>query len=163
MKISMRKVIVKETMKEEVISEWVQPKDFDLKCVCLTVPAFKLSLNIAYGSYAEFKKFLKKEFDIDTEHKDCNAMAVTFDKDGTAWHWMNIQVNDWRAEEYGTICHELHHVTHFMYEKMGVTYGSAGEEAYAYLQGHLMELVVRAFVMLDKKLRPEKFKKKKKK
>lgn len=151
MKIPMQKVIIRDTMKEEVISVWVQPKGFDLKCVCLTVPALKLSLNLAYGPYTEFKKFLKKEFDQDTEHKDCNAMAITFEKNGTSWHWMNIQVNTWRAEEYGTICHELHHVTHFMLSKMGVEYSMAGEEVYAYLQGYLMELVIRAFVMLDKK------------
>lgn len=156
MKIARKRIVVKKTFNEEVISQWVEAAGFNLKCVSLNVPPFKLSLNVAYGPYDEFKKFLKKEFDQDTEHADCNAMAITFEKDGTTWHWMNIQVNEWRAEEYGTICHELHHVTHFMYDKMGVTYGNAGEEAYAYLQGYLMELVVRAFVQLKKSDRKKK-------
>ena len=144
------KYLVHKEMKEVVVSRWLQAKHFDLRCVNILAPMFNMTLNVAYGSYDEFKKFLKKEFDVDTEHKNAMAMVVTFEHENVCWHWMNIQKNDWTAEDYGVLAHELHHFTHFSLKEKGITYGEAGEELYAYFQGYFIELVVRAFAQLHK-------------
>ena len=145
------KVLVKETMKEDAIGQWLKPAKYELSVVPIYIPVFKITLNVAYGSFEEFKRFMLQEFEHKLEHHDANAFACSFEHKGTTWNFINITTNDWTATDYGTICHELHHATHFSLENMGVTYGSAGEEVYAYMQGYLMELVVRAFVMLRKK------------
>lgn len=145
-----QKILVKETLQHEVVSEWVKPDGYNLSCVTIQFPMMKIALNVAFGEYEEFKKFLKKEFDFDTEHADAAAICVAFKHEKTQWHWINIQTNNWLAQDYGTICHELHHFVHFALGESGIQYGTAGEELFAYMQGQAMELVVRAFLKLKK-------------
>lgn len=150
--ITVESTIVEETMIEEIIGKWIKPKDFNLTCNSIRVPVFKFNLNIAYGEFEEFKRFLILKFGHDVKYEAAHAMVCSFKKDGIQWHWMNIQQMQFTAEDYGTMVHELHHFAHFAMEEMGVTYGMGGEEVYAYLQGHMMEMVCRAFSMLRKKL-----------
>lgn len=155
------KILVKQTMQEEAVGAWSRPEGFDLACTCIHFPMMRIALNVAFGPFDQFKKFLKKEFDQDTEHESADAMAISFKYEKTQWHWVNIQKNDWTAEHYGTICHELHHFTHFALGESGIQYGTAGEELFAYMQGRAMELLIRAFIMLKKQ--EEKQEKRKKK
>jgi hypothetical protein len=151
MKIDIDSIVVKETHAEDEIGQWV--KSHGLYCVPLYIPVFKFTLTIAYGSFEAFKSFMLKQFEHDVKHHSAQAMAVGFeDKEQTQWHWLNIQSCEWSAKDYGTLAHELHHATHFMLEEMGVTYDTAGEEVFAYMQGHLMELTVRAFFSLKRVL-----------
>lgn len=151
MQLEYEKVLVKSTMQEDAIGQWLKPAKYDISIVPLNIPVFKITLNLAYGSFEEFKRFVLTKFEHQIEHHSANAMAISFEHEGTTWNFINIQKCDWTARDYGTICHELHHATHFSLTNMGVDYGTAGEEVYAYMQGHLMELVVRAFQMLHKK------------
>ncbi len=144
------KVLVHKEFKEVSVGRWVEITGYNLRAVCIEAPMFRISLNVAFGPYEEFKRFVKTRFDVDVKHSGANAMVVTFEHEKTRWHWMNIQTCEWTAEEYGTIAHELHHFTHFGLTEMGVTYGEGGEEVYAYFQGYFMERVVRSFAILAK-------------
>lgn len=150
MKLPYSKLLTKSVMREQVVSEWVRPKGYDLSAVTISLPIFKISLNLVLGDFDEFSRFIKDTFDV--ECKDCaKAYFCCFnDKDKVHWNWILIQRNDWRAEDYGTLAHELHHFVHSALDETGVAYGTAGEEVYAYMQGYFMELVVRAFIMLGK-------------
>ena len=64
------------------------------------------------------------------------------------FHSILIQENNWTAKNYGTLAHEVHHLTHCGLEEKGATYGTGGEEVYAYTQGFFMEMVVRALINL---------------
>lgn len=155
--LEFEKTFVKDVMKEEVVGSWVKPKGFHLAAVSLHNSALKLNLNLVYGKFPEFKRFISKEFDETIDHKESLAYYIGFDHKGTRWHFVNIQKNDWLAEDYGTLAHELHHFVYgALYEK-GVEYGRGGEEVFAYIQGHFMELVVRAFLMLKKRQKIHKF------
>lgn len=148
--LEFEKTLVDRTMAEEVIGPWRKVKGFGLSTVAIKVPVFKITLNVMYGPYDEFKRFILHKFDHQIKHGSANAIAVTFEHEKVRWNFINIQSCNWTAEEYGTLAHELHHTTHFALEDLGAVYGSGGEEVYAYLQGYLMELVVRAFVQLRK-------------
>ena len=151
MKLEYEKILVAETMKEDAIGQWLKPAKTELAIVPVNVPVFKITLNVVYGSFEEFKRFMLTKFEQKITHAKANAYAMSFEHNGTTWNFINITSCEWTAQDYGTIAHELHHATHFSLENMGVTYGTAGEEVYAYMQGHLMELVIRAFAMLRKK------------
>lgn len=151
MKIAYQKRITKKTFEKEIISEWFQPKGFDLAIVALSTDALQININLVFGSFEEFKRLCLIQFDHAIEHDSALAFACNFkDKEGKNWNFLNIQRNDWTAEDYGTIAHELHHITHFSLDEKGIAYGSAGEECFAYVQGYFMELVVRAFQELRK-------------
>lgn len=149
--IDFEKIISKNEMNETVISKWRKPKGYDLAMCELSVHPLKIYVNLVYGNYKIFKKFVKDKNAFDIEYDECTAICVSFKKEGIQWHYILIQKNEWRAEDYGTICHELHHLTHFTIGEKGVTYEQGVEEIYAYIQGYFMELVVRAFVELGKK------------
>ena len=154
--INYDKVLTKKAYDMETISHWVKAKGFDLSICTIHDHSLKLSLNVVYGTFEEFKKFMKKEFDQEIEHKNATAFFIQISKPECAWNFMLIQSNNWTAPDYGTICHELHHFTHFGLDEKGISYGSAGEEVYAYVQGYFMEMTVRAFVELHKVLKKKK-------
>jgi hypothetical protein len=145
MKIDVERKLTRKTMKEIVIYEWLKPKGFEISAVCIKDPVYKISLNLIHGSFAEFKRFMLIKFNKKLDHDDASAMVFTFPHEGIQWHFMNIQKCDWYAEDYGTIAHELHHFVHFALDEKGNKYNLDGEEAYAYIQGYFMELIVRAF------------------
>lgn len=150
-KVSYEKVLTKKSYEAELITQWVKIKGFDLSACTINDPVMKMSLNLAFGNFDEFKKFMKKDYDKEVVFNDAHALAFSFDdKDHTRWNWVLITENDWYAADYGTICHELHHFTHFGLTEKGVNYGEGGEEVYAYTQGFFMEMVVRAFMELKK-------------
>lgn len=144
------KTISKNVYKSIIINEWLKPEGFDLSICCVSEPVMKIALNIVYGDYKEFARFIKQQHAYDTEYESCVAMCLQVKKDGVAWNYINIQNNNWTAEHYGTMVHELHHFTHFALDEKGISYGSAGEELYAYVQGYFMEMLVRAFIELGK-------------
>lgn len=109
-----------------------------------------MSLNVVFGDFKEFKNFIKNKHDQNIATKHANAMYVGIDEPQCFWHYINIQKNNWLAEDYGVLCHELHHFVHGALEEKGCIYGSGGEEVYAYMQGYFMELLVRAFIELKK-------------
>ncbi|MGV8131595.1 MAG: hypothetical protein ACP5N7_05855 [Candidatus Pacearchaeota archaeon] len=144
------KIISKNEFKEVLISKWMKPKGYELEMTQLSLMAFGIYTNLIFGKYSEFKKFIKDKHNFDTEHEACMAMVVQVKDKGVTWNYMLIQENEWSAENYGTIAHELHHLTHFVLSDKGVNYGEGGEEVFAYIQGYFMELVVRAFIELKK-------------
>lgn len=152
-KLIFEKIISKNEFKEVVISRWIKPKGYQLSMTSIEVAALKITVNLVFGKYDQFKKFIKDNHDFDTVHEACTAMVVTLKDEGVTWHYMLIQENEWTAEHYNTICHELHHLAHFVLSEKGITYGEGGEELFAYIQGYFMEMVVRAFVELKKQLK----------
>lgn len=157
------KILVSKERKEQVISEWIKAKGFDLSICTLRCVSLKLNVNLVFGEFEEFKKFIWETYKKEIEYKSANAFFLQFDKPECTWNFLLITENDWTAEDYGTICHELHHFTHFGLTEKGISYGEAGEECFAYVQGYFMELVVRAFVELRKAKDKKIINKKKKK
>ncbi len=155
MQLNIEKTITKKELNSVLVSKWRKPKGYDLSFTDISCPSMKLTLNVMFGKYDEFKRFMKNMHDFDTVHQACTAMCVMCKKDGTAWHYILIQENDWTADHYNTLVHELHHFIHFALDDKGVSYGMGGEEVFAYLQGYFMEMVVRAFIEL-KKVTPKK-------
>lgn len=147
------KVIKKETYSPPIVNEWVKDDGYNLKFCSISNHTFSLNLNLVYGDYDEFKKYLKQEFGTLLEHESCVAMVVSGikDKKGIIWHFMLIQSNDWTAKDYGILAHETHHFVHFGLGEKGINYGESGEECFAYTQGYFMEMIVRAFVHLRRK------------
>lgn len=151
MQIVIDKIISKNVYKTELIGTWYKPKGFDLSMTNIDCAPLKISVNLVYGKYDDFRRMILEQFGEDLKHDSCVAMCVTFkDKDQRHWNFVLIQENEWTAQHYGTICHELHHLVHFALSEKGVNYGEGGEEVYAYLQGYYMELVVRAFQELKR-------------
>lgn len=150
MKIKFQRYITRKTRNEQTISEWIQPKGFNLSITTIQTDSMKITLNLVYGEFEEFKKFIKHTFDQEIKHSSANAFCMQFEHEKTTWNFMLITTNEWTAPDYGTICHELHHFVHFALDEKGVSYGAGGEEVFAYLQGFFMEMCVRAFVELSK-------------
>lgn len=143
------KIIVKETMREDVIGQWIKPAEFELSIVPIHANVFDFTLNVAFGAFTEYKNYILKEYGNEINSRDAAAMFNSFeDRKGRRWHFINIQKNDWTANDYGTIAHELHHAVHYGLSSRGIDYHDTSEEVFAYLQGYLMEMVVRAFQKL---------------
>jgi len=145
----------KRTTKEfrtSLISKWVYEKKHNLYVCTIYEQTLGIALNLVYGKLDDFNKMIKEKHGIDTTVGSCVALALHFKDDTTkiGWNFVLIQENGWYAKDYGTICHELHHATHFAINEKGITYGDGGEELYAHTQGFFMEMVVRAFVELNK-------------
>jgi len=148
--MKLEKTLVKKTFTEVSISQWIKPEGYKLAMCALNLPAFKITLNLFFGEFNEFKRFLKEESNFETNVENCIAAVASIQKDGIVYHNMIIQQNDWTCENYNTIVHELHHFTHFALKHIGVNYSDDSEECYAYIQGYFMELVCRAFLELKK-------------
>jgi len=157
MKIKFDKILVKKTMVEETIGQWVNPKGFNLPIVSISTALYNSTLNVCFGEYREFVRFLKEICDHDiSEHDNPLALFVYFknkkdeEKDS---NWLLITENNWSATDYGTLCHELHHFAFIALDKIGIEQDHKSEEAFAYFQGYFMERVVRSFISLKKKLK----------
>lgn len=153
MKYDLHKKFVGKTLKQEIIGPWYKPKGFDLTFCQLASPMFGFVLNLVYGTYDEWEKFMVKYHDRSKDNADSLAVYcwATDPKTQENVKYLLITQNTWSAKDYGTICHELHHFTHLALDTIGIEYGRAGEELFAYFQGHFMELVVRAFIELNSK------------
>lgn len=151
MKIVIDKIISKNVYKTEIIGTWYKPKGFDLSMTAINCPSLKICVNLIFGTYEEFKRMIYIQFGEDLKSDTCIAMAVNLkDKNGVQWNFVLIQENEWTAEHYGTLAHEIHHLTHFSLSEKGVNYGEGGEEVYAYLTGYFMEMIVRSFQELKR-------------
>jgi hypothetical protein len=138
-------------MRDEVISEWVRPGAYELAACTLRVPALNFSVNLVVGEFDEFRRYVREEHGHELRHEAARAMAVCFDDaERTNWKFMILPETEWRAEDYGLLAHETHHMAHMALAEMGVTYGDACEEVYAHAQGHLTELSLRALVELGR-------------
>lgn len=153
--IKIGKYITRKTFKEEAISEWFTLKGYTLITCALQNSLFaKAILNVVFGEYEEFKRYIKDTHKYDLGHEDCVAMYVwVFDKERNKhYKYLLIQEVDWTAKCYGTMCHELHHYTHIYLKELGIEYSEGSEEVFAYFQGHFMELLIKAFIELKKAL-----------
>lgn len=153
MKIVVEKDITKE-LSEVILDKWVKINNFDLFQTSIPCTPLKLDLNLFYGDFKEFKKFIQTSFDdVKIDHKAAVGFYLSIEKDGTTWHNLLITENNWLPEHYGTIAHEIHHFVHYGLEEKGVNYGSGGEEVYAYLSGYYMQMIVQAFVEFKKQIK----------
>ncbi len=151
MKILHDKLVTRNENREVTITRWVRPKGYKLAVCEMSCNVFKSSLILCFGKSSEFKKFVKEYADYDCDIENANALYVyTKIKDET-YNFILIQEFDYRAKDFGTLCHELHHFTHLSLERIGIDYGRGGEEVFAYFQGHFMEMIIKAFVELSKK------------
>jgi hypothetical protein len=147
------KIIVKKENNERVISRWVKPKGYDLAICELYNYMFGVGVTVVFGKMDEAKKFVKDRTEYEIEHDNANAMFVWAKHENEDKKFLLFTENNWAAEDYGTICHELHHFTHHVIdEEIGASYGKEGEEFYAYFQGYFMGLVVLAFSELKQQL-----------
>lgn len=144
------KSINKKEMKEALITKWYQLSDYDLKMVNIYSPSWAMTLNLVYGNFDEFKKFFADKHKKEVEYEACVAFFCSDKIKGIQHHYMVIQDQKFRAKDYGSIAHELHHFVHFALEEKGMEYHKSSEEAFAYLQGYFMEMTVRAFAELDR-------------
>lgn len=142
------KNVTKKVFTEVAISNWQEISNVYISS--LTVECFCLSLNLVYGKLQDFKNYVKKQHEELVNIDECTAVFVSLKKEGVTWYYILIQENDWYAQDYGIICHELHHFIHKSLEEKGVTYAENSEEVYAYLQGHFMELVIKSLLELKK-------------
>lgn len=154
--------ICKKEYKLPLIGKWYKPKDLDLYTCDISVPALNLNYMLVFAKIDEFAKYVKKRCDYKVQNvENANALYVYINENGNNDKYIVFTEYDWTAKDYGTICHELHHAVHSALDDIGISYGQAGEEVYAYLQGHLMELVVRAFMELHKEVSKKPTKKRK--
>ena len=103
MKKSEYKILVKKTMEDTIINQWLKPRGFDLSVVCLNDRSLKLSLNVCFGSLNEFKRFIKEKYEQDITATNSIALYYGFETKGVEWHFINIQKNDWTASDYGVL------------------------------------------------------------
>lgn len=152
-------------MQEEAIGPWVAPKDFDdLSCVAIHIPVFKISLNVAVGDFDRYKEFMQRQFgqEIKAHAESTRAFFCAFTHEGSDWNWIFLPEMGWFSSDWGTLCHELHHFTHAALQKTGIEYCKEdSEELFAYVQGHSMTLLVRAFIELRKAIRRKRTKREK--
>lgn len=162
MKLQYKSITNKE-MKVTVIGKWHKFTDYNIYACDITNEMFKTNLILCFGDLKDFARLIKDQDEYDVEHSDALALYCWTTKNGSRSNYLFFKENNWTAENYGVICHELHHFTHLVLESIGVTYGTAGEELYAYHQGHYMEYVIRALMELQKILnkRVKRLKKKK--
>lgn len=161
--IEAEKWLTKNELREVAITRWMKPKGFKLSICEFSNKMFGLNLILVHGEIKEFSKFIKDKNDYTCEHESAKALFVWTKnpKSNETEHYIVITECDWYADDYGTICHELHHFTHFGLESIGIDYGRAGEELFAYFQGYFMTSMVKAFQEL-KKVTSKKIKKRKK-
>lgn len=151
------KRVTKKRYSRDLISDWIKFNKNKIPICSITDHTLGSTLNVAFGSLEDFKKFLKDQHDQDITINDCIACYAWFnDSKGVTWHYMLIQDSHWYPQNYGTICHELHHFTHCALEKKGVDQHDSSEETFAYFQGYFMEMVIRAFMMLEDSTKPKK-------
>lgn len=151
MKYVYKKVLCRQTMITETISKWYQPAGFDVSLCQLQAPMFGFVFTLIYGKYSEWEKFMYKHHSREADNDNPLAVyAWTIDPSSKEKvKYLLITENNWSGQDYGTIAHELHHLTHMSLDDIGIKYGgSVNEELFAYFQGYFMELVVRAFVAL---------------
>lgn len=158
MMIKQEKFLSKNEMREVIITRWIKPKGYKVSLCEFKNSTFPINLILVFGDIKEFAKLVKERSDYDVEHVNTAQALFVHVKNtvGEMDNYILITKNEWMADDYGTICHELHHFTHQALEQIGIDYGRAGEELFAYFQGHYMELVCRAFVELRKATRKKK-------
>lgn len=151
--IKFDKVLVKKAWEREAISQWVKQKQYELAIVSLSDHMLQLHLNVAFGPIKQFADFMRDRYDHELQHDDANALFVYGKgKDGQRYYFINVQSNSFKAKDYGTLAHELHHYVHMaLYNSNGVEYSREGEEVYAYAIGYFMELLTRALAVLTQK------------
>lgn len=145
--------ITKTQMDETTISRWVRPEGHDISVVTLSEPVYGTSINVLHGKYSEAGKYIKYRTEYEIGAKATKGSFVyAHDKitDGGPIYFMIIPQNDWCADDYSTIVHELHHFTHYALGNMGIEHCKESEECFAYFQGYFMDKIVRAFVELKK-------------
>lgn len=153
MQITYEKQITKKPFLNETISNWYKVSKFDLQICELDFPIFCLRLAVCFGDYAEYQKMLKHYYEREIEGGIAPLACYTWVDDPDTHEkrkFLLITENEWTAKDYGTLAHEIHHFVHLSLKDIGIDYGEGGEELFAYFQGYVMELVVRAFVELKK-------------
>lgn len=158
MKIEYEKFLNNIELQEVAITRWIKPKGYDLAVCEFANKMFGLNLILSFGSIQESRRLIlsKTKYDIGEESPLALYVWHKDNETGVSTRFLLITENDWTAKDYGTICHELHHFAHNALDTIGVTYGSGGEELYAYFQGYFMELIIKAFQELRKAKRLKK-------
>jgi hypothetical protein len=154
----------KKSMRETTISEWCRPEGYDLSAVSLSSPLYTSTLNLLYGPYKEARRYIQQRCEYDIGDKEPKGMFVyshdKLDKEFEGRiYFLIILKNEWMAEDYATIVHELHHFTHIALHNIGIKHCEDSEEAFAYFQGYFMERVIRSFMELKRIKTPKKLKK----
>jgi len=152
MTIDYDKVITKNSFDTEVVSKWFNVNKFNMKICEITIPIFKNNLCLCVGKYSDFEKMLKHHYERTPDND--NPMAcyswITDPETKEKRKFLLLTEQQRNAKNFGTITHETHHFTHSVLEDIGIDYGRGGEELFAYFQGYVTELVVRALVELEK-------------
>lgn len=146
------KVIERKRMKEQSIGQWLKPHKYNLYIVDVSCSLYGLNLQLCFGPMLEFSRYIKEKHDREVDHENAKAMYCWYTVDGIQNKYLILTENEWGAEDYGTMAHEVHHVVSYSLADVGISHSKDSEEAYAYFQGYLMERVIRAFVMLNKSL-----------
>lgn len=148
------KILINKSMKETTIGRWIKPTGFELPMIAIHNPLFNSSLNFCFGKYAEFRRFLLETYDVEIDNDEPVAVFVHFRNkkdDNKMAYFINLQSNEFRATDYGTIVHELHHFVHHSLNHIGMWASKDSEEVYAYSIGFFMERIMRALVIYKKK------------
>lgn len=156
--------INQKSYKLPIVGRWHKAGGYDMHLVDISFPMFDINFIVSFGKMAEAARYLRDRYDyILEDYESAIAMCVTGilnKKDNGRANHLIFTTNDWTAKDYGTIAHETHHAVHKALGNIGLDYGVGGEELFAYMQGHMMELIVRAFQELRNTLSKQKPKKK---
>ena len=126
--------VVKKGYRVSIVGSWFKAKGYNLYLVDLNVPMFDLVIILSFGKMEEFSRYLRDRYDYvmdNINHTDAMFVSNLENKVQNALaNHLNITSNEWRAKDYGTICHELHHAVHSTLTNRGVDYGKGGEEVF---------------------------------
>jgi hypothetical protein len=112
---------------------------------------YNSSTDVIVGDWDYFHKYLKKQdIELDIANKDWIAETGEIrNDDGTLKeYYIRIPVIDWTSENYGTIIHELSHLTFNVLDSVSVKFGAENQEPYTYL----LEMFLKDFLRKAMKL-----------
>lgn len=115
----------------------------------IKIDVFDREIMVHFGSRADLRRKLSKYFgEEDAESiagriKDgVNGTSLRFE-DNTMLLWMPDKPQN--ADEFGTLSHEIFHITDYIAGSIDVRLSESSDEVYAYLIGYLTKTIIKEF------------------
>lgn len=126
----------------------------------IEIPIYNQDIMIHFGDIQELKAELTKYFDeVDTYRilqvaTECQD-GITIHDEPTQKILVIMPTPPSRADDFGTLIHELSHAVNYIMKQVGVKPSEDSEEAYTYLLGYLTKEVFQKFsITSDQSLLP---------
>lgn len=146
------KYINQKEFRPTVISRWGSPNYAPSASLCSIIhDESGMTLNLFIGSVEDFNTHCKNKYDKELVKRSYQALFFSNESEGTTIYWIHLLKNEFLAEDYNSIVHELHHFIHYALSDRNQPYHlDYTEEKYALMQGWFMEMVIRALVELNR-------------